>query len=352
MATIAMEQLGRLFISLQQVRGIPRMLDEAAPSLPCTLRESEVPRVFRERHINAGYRPIHQNWRYYFLSLFQRHNETINVWSHLLAALVVLMKFSQLSESVDFLWDPHAWPLFILLLSSFTYMTCSALAHLLSAKSELCHYSFFFLDYTGVAVYQYGSALVHFYYAIEEGWHTQVKGFFLPTAAFLSWLSCAGCCTGKYKSHMLPKWVRKLGQVVPSGLAYVWDISPVILRIYSCFPCAGDQAVSYHIYQVSFFLASALFFTYPLPEMWFPGRCNFLGQGHQVFHVFLALCTLAQIEASHLDYLARQPLYSRLHGDSSGFLIWALLAATALSSALTAVYARRKVCNIINSKDK
>lgn len=123
--------------------------------------------------------------------------------------------------------DPHAQPLFILLLAAFTYLGCSALAHLLSAKSELSHYTFYFLDYVGVAVYQYGSALAHFYYVVEEEWHAQVRSFFLPASAFLAWLSCTGCCYGKYASPSLPKFVHKLFQVVPSGLAYCLDISPV-----------------------------------------------------------------------------------------------------------------------------
>ncbi len=159
MATVVMEQIGRLFINAQQLRQIPRFLESAFPKLPCTVMVSDVPWVFRESHIFTGYRPPDQNWRYYFLTLFQRHNESLNVWTHLLASLIILVKFQELSETVDFLRDPHAQPLFILLLAAFTYLGCSALAHLLSAKSELSHYTFYFLDYVGVAVYQYGSAL-------------------------------------------------------------------------------------------------------------------------------------------------------------------------------------------------
>lgn len=50
-----------------------------------------------------------------------------------------------------------------------------------------------------------------------------------------------------------------------------------------------------------------------MPERWFPGSCHMFGQGHQVFHVFLVLCTLAQLEAVALDYEARRPIYEPLH---------------------------------------
>nr|XP_015203894.1 PREDICTED: membrane progestin receptor alpha-B-like [Lepisosteus oculatus] len=352
MATVVMEQISRLFINVQQIRQIPRLLESAFPTLPCTVQDVDVPWVFREPHIRTGYRPLHQSWRYYCLTLFQRHNEAVNVWTHLVAALVILVKFQQLAEMVDFLRDPHAQPLFIILLSSFTYLSCSALAHLLSARSELSHYTFFFLDYVGVAVYQYGSALVHFYYVIEKEWHASVRHFFLPLAAFLAWLSCAGCCYGKYMSCRLPKVVHKLFQVVPSGLAYCLDISPVLHRIWACSPqgCT-DQAVAYHQYQVLFFLVSAYFFAYPHPEKWFPGKCDFIGQGHQIFHVFLVLCTLAQIEAVKIDYVARRTLYERLHGDSTHDFS-ALFVFTACCSALTAFYMRNRVRAQIKEKEE
>ncbi|KAM3858103.1 progestin and adipoQ receptor family member VII, a [Diretmus argenteus] len=352
MATIVMERIGRLFISLQQVRQVPRMLKEAAPSMPGTLRDHEVPRYFRERYIHSGYRPLHQSWRYYFLSLFQRHNETVNIWTHLLGFLVVLVKFRQLAEMVDFTGDPHSWPLLILLLSSMIYMACSAAAHLLGSKSEFCHYIVFFLDYVGVAQYQYGSGVVHFYYAVEETWYRRVQGIFMPVTTVLCWLSCLGCCYGKYRNHSLPTWVRKLGQVAPSAVAYAWDSSPVFQRLLSWSTAGDDPALHFHFGQVAFFLSSAFFFTRPVPESWFPGRCDFVGQGHQLFHVFLALCTLSQIQASHLDYVGRRELYSRLHGSGDAALFLGLYVVTVVVCVFIVAVMISKVKQLLDCKAK
>ncbi|XP_037549509.1 membrane progestin receptor alpha-like [Nematolebias whitei] len=299
MATIVMESIGRVFISLQQIRQVPRMLREAAPSMPSTVRDIEVPPFFRERFICTGYRPLDQSWRYYFLSLFQRHNETINIWTHLLAFFLFLVKLRDLANTVDFISDPHSWPLLILIMSSLTYSVFSVTAHLLGGRSELCHYSFYFLDYVGVAQYQYGSAVVHFYYVVDESLHSSVCGLFMPTAAALSFLSCLGCCYGKYSSHSLSSGVRKVCQVVPSALAYIWDSSPVAKRLLS--GSNNDPAIAYHFGQVGFFLSCAFFFTFPLLERYLPGRCDFVGQSHQVFHVLLSCCTFCQINASYLS---------------------------------------------------
>uniref|UniRef100_A0A669D7K9 Progestin and adipoQ receptor family member VII, a n=1 Tax=Oreochromis niloticus TaxID=8128 RepID=A0A669D7K9_ORENI len=229
MATIVMESIGRVFISLQQIWQVPQLLTDAAPSMPSTVRDTEVPSYFRERYVCTGYRPLNQNWRYYFLSLFQRHNETLNIWTHLVAFLVLLIKLCQLTETVDFISDRHSWPLLILVLSSLTYSAFSVVAHLLGGKSDLAHYCFYFLDYVGVAQYQYGSAVVHFYYAVDESVHGLVSGIFMPTATILSCLSCLGCCYGRYCNHSLPTWIC---QVVLSALPFVWDISPRIKLLF------------------------------------------------------------------------------------------------------------------------
>lgn len=69
------------------------LLDRLLPSLPPTVRDVDVPPLFRERFILSGYRPVGLSWRCYVLSLFQIHNETLNVWSHLLVAVCVALRF-------------------------------------------------------------------------------------------------------------------------------------------------------------------------------------------------------------------------------------------------------------------
>ncbi|CAM4952820.1 unnamed protein product, partial [Rotaria socialis] len=48
---------------------------------------TDVPLVLTEPFILRGYRSTHQPWSYYWKSLFHKHNETINVWSHLIGIL-------------------------------------------------------------------------------------------------------------------------------------------------------------------------------------------------------------------------------------------------------------------------
>ncbi|XP_061753377.1 progestin and adipoQ receptor family member VII, a [Nerophis ophidion] len=352
MTTIAMDRIGRLFISLQQIKQAPRMLAEAAPSMPNTVRDADVPPFFRERFVRSGYRPLHQRWRYYFLSAFQRHNETVNIWTHLLALLVLLVKLRQAAEMVDFAGDRHSWPLLVLIVSAINYTVCSVVAHLLGGKSELCHYTFFFLDYVGVAQYQYGSVVVHYYYTVEEDFYSRVHRVFIPVAVLLSWCSCLGCCYGKYRNHSLPSWVRKVGQVTPSSLAYMWDISPVMHRLFSTPAGQDDPAAIYHLGHIGFFIGCAFFFAFPVLERIFPGRCDILGQSHQLFHLLLSCCTMFQIQASHLDYMGRREVYERLHGSGDAALLAGVYVLTWLVCLLIAAFMLWKTKRLLDRQAK
>ncbi|XP_042338920.1 membrane progestin receptor alpha-B-like, partial [Plectropomus leopardus] len=225
-------------------------------------------------------------------------------------------------------------------------------AHLLGSKSELCHYVFFFLDYVGVAQYQYGSAVGHFYYAVDEGLHRHVHGIFMQTASILSCLSCLGCCYSKYYNQSLPKRVCKVCQVVPSALAFFWDSSPVAKRLMSWSTASNDPALIYHFGQVAFFFSCTFFFIFPVLERCFPGRCDFVGHSHQVFHVLLSCCTLCQIHVYQLEYVYRRKLYSRLHRSNEAALFVQLYVVTLVVCALITAIMLRKAKQALDFKAK
>uniref|UniRef100_A0A3Q2VEK9 Progestin and adipoQ receptor family member VIII n=1 Tax=Haplochromis burtoni TaxID=8153 RepID=A0A3Q2VEK9_HAPBU len=245
-----------------------------------TVTASQVPSLFREPYILSGCRPVQQDWRCYLLSLFQKHNESLNVWTHLLAGPVLLLRWwanvDTLGCTLD---DVTSLPLLLFLVSSLTYLYLSAAAHLLQSHSERAHY-FFFLDYVGVACIK------------------RVGVIFLPGAAFFGWLSCTGCCYAKFRYRRPYPPQRKVCQLIPTGLAYVLDISPVAHRLLTV-SWSQEPSLPFHALQIACFLLSALFFSCSIPEPFFPGNCDFVGQGHQIFHVLLSLCTLSQLAGEH-----------------------------------------------------
>ncbi|XP_063336879.1 membrane progestin receptor beta-like isoform X1 [Pelmatolapia mariae] len=333
------------------------LLHRLLPSNPPTVRDVDVPPLFRERFILTGYRPTGMSWRCYALSLFQIHNETLNVWSHLLAAAFVVLRFMvfaimrgggilgfrlQGPEGEGFSVDASSLPLVLYVLSAVTYLSCSAAAHLLQSHSEQAHYSLFFLDYVGVAVYQYGCALALCLYSSNTAWRQSMLGqVFLPAAALLAWLSCTACCYAKLRFRRPYPLHRKLCQLIPMGVAYLLDISPVAHRL-ATHNWTGSPALPLHFLQVVLFMLSAFFFSCPVPERFSPGRFDIVGHGHQLFHILLSLCTLAQQEALFHDFLWRQPAMVREFGEERLLLACASFPCLTLCCALTALAMRRQ----------
>ncbi|XP_029985243.1 membrane progestin receptor beta [Sphaeramia orbicularis] len=308
-----------------------------------TVGASQVPSLFREPYILSGYRPVGQAWRCYVLSLFHKHNESVNVWTHLLAVPVLLFRWWAHVGSLGYTLDLASLPLGLFLLSALTYLFLSVSAHLLQSRSEQAHYFFFFMDYVGVAVYQYGCSLGHYFYTSEPAWRDSYVGrCFLQGTALLGWLSCAGCCFAKsrYRRPYPPR--RKLCQLIPTTAAYFLGISPVAHRLVTV-SWEREPWLVFHALQIASFLLSALFFACPIPERFYPGRFDLVGHGHQIFHLFLSLCTVCQLEALFHDYARRKEAVLGVFGE--GQLWWACLSFPGLSlgCVLTALMSMRQI---------
>lgn len=350
-----LQQLSTLTLSIKHCCRLPRFSDLIPSSLQSpspTVTDSQVPVLFREPYILSGYRPTHQDWRCYLLSLFQRHNESLNVWTHLLAAPVLLLRWWANAGALGFTLDAASLPLSVFLLSSLTYLFFSVAAHLLQSHSEHAHYFFFCLDYVGVAVYQYGCSLGHYFYSSESAWRESLIGpFFLHGALFFGWLSCAGCCFAKSRYQRPYPLGRKVCQLIPTSLAYLLDISPVAHRLFTV-SWTQEPSLPFHALQITFFLLSALFFSCPIPERFFPGRCDFVGQGHQIFHLFLSLCTVFQLEALFRDYARRRNEVVEVFGERQLWLACSSILALFLCCILTALITMKHVNKKLHRKQE
>jgi len=118
----------------------------------------EVPEYMQfNEFIRSGYR-ANFSWEMCLKSLFQMHNETGNIWSHLLGAL--LFFFFSLKALYQDLWEQPFWGgvCFITFLISAQYaFGTSTLYHLFMAHSEHTLCSFLRMDYSGIAALIVGS---------------------------------------------------------------------------------------------------------------------------------------------------------------------------------------------------
>ncbi|KAJ0027019.1 hypothetical protein NQD34_018019 [Periophthalmus magnuspinnatus] len=351
MSGFVLQRLTTITVSVKQFGRIPNLVQRLPSSLPSpkpTVSASQVPSLFREPYILTGYRPIHQNWYCYLLSLFQKHNESLNVWSHLLAAPLLLLRWWSHFGNLGYHLDISVLPLCLFIVSALICYFCSSVAHLFQSHSEHAHYYVFFMDYVGVAVYQYGCALGHYFYTSAPGWRASIFGqYFLHGTAFLGLMSSLGCCLAKSRYRKPYPLQRKICQIIPSSLAYFLGISPVVHRLLTV-SWEEEPSLNMHALQILFFLCSALFFSCPIPECFFPGKFDIFGHGHQIFHVLLSLTTLSQLEAFFQEYARNRENIVDIFGESQ--IWWACVSfpVLAISCLLVAVTSMKFMHNKLN----
>ena len=107
---------------------------------------TETDSLFVEPYIHTGFRPQHKPYSYYVKSLFTKHNETINAWSHYMGALYTLSLLIRYD-----LTDPYSWPILTGIFTATIMFFTSATAHLMHSKSQKFHMNCFLCDFAGIS---------------------------------------------------------------------------------------------------------------------------------------------------------------------------------------------------------
>ena len=254
----------------------------------------EVPVIFREPYIHTGYRPPGRNWWYYIGSLFQLHNETINIWSHLLAAVYFTYWAYYLGQwQLDYREDPLTWAVLGFTVGTVGYTLLSALAHLLHAKSAQSHFLCYQLDYVGICLDLQGSGIAAYFLVGDVHFHKAYNGWvFLLLNALWAVAVCGGCSISKLGYRRPYSFVSKLWRLIPGLLSAVCGSLPVFYRTYSWLSSgattAEDGKLLMMVYvNMAWTTLGVFFFITYIPERYAPGCFDIFGHSHSLFHLIL-----------------------------------------------------------------
>ncbi|OWF44004.1 membrane progestin receptor alpha-B-like [Mizuhopecten yessoensis] len=270
-----------------------------------TLHRDDVHSVFHEPAIVKYYRPTNQPWRYYLISLFKIHNETGNVWTHLIGFIVMWVAIGNLFISYDVWTERHSWPMLVFGLCCMVTTMTSTCVHLLHSKSIYHHYSLFLIDYIGVTVYGFGTGIQTFYACSDIYTYEYMKSVYLPILTLVTWINFIVLCLanvrlGNNDCDIKRKLVMIAMQLV-QGIVVTLPIAARYIRCYFNDTCLVSSL--YHLSTIYIFLfISAFFFGSNFPEKLFPGKCDILGQGHQIFHVISVANQMWQLHSMRLDH--------------------------------------------------
>ncbi|XP_027331525.1 heptahelical transmembrane protein 1 [Abrus precatorius] len=283
------------------------------------------------------------NWplKVAFFSLFRWHNETLNVWTHLIGfflflglTLANLMKprvvdllelftrsfsssaeknvshnIKDLFQGTTLLFDlKHQvplpiqleatalviarWPFFVFLAGSMFCLFSSSMCHLFCCHSHDLNLFLWRLDYVGIAVMIITSFFPQIYYVFLCEPHWQIiylagitaMGLFTIATMLSPTLS-----TGKYRAFR-------------AMLFCSMGLFGIVPAVHACFVNWSNPkrnvTLAYESTMALSYLTGTLFYVTRIPERWKPGWFDLAGHSHQLFHVLVVVGALAHYAAT------------------------------------------------------
>ncbi|CAN1325980.1 Heptahelical transmembrane protein 3 [Linum perenne] len=242
-------------------------------------------------------------------SVFSWHNETLNIWTHLLGFLIFagltvqdLQEFDGLSKQIGLEGIPQ-WPWFVYLAGAMGCLICSSLSHLLACHSKTFNLFFWRLDYAGISLMIVSSFYAPIYYIFNC--IPTARFFYLSTITIVGALAIVTLLSPALSSPNYRRFratlflVMGFSGVVPAGHAVylLWD-HPIV-----------SISVLLEVIMAVLYAAGTGFYVSRIPERWKPGAFDIAGQSHQIFHVFVVLAAVAHSFATLIvmDFRQRSP---------------------------------------------
>uniref|UniRef100_A0A1J3CQ61 Heptahelical transmembrane protein 3 n=1 Tax=Noccaea caerulescens TaxID=107243 RepID=A0A1J3CQ61_NOCCA len=278
-----------------------------------------------------------------FLSAFSWHNETLNIWTHLLGFLIFMWltvvsslettelglagifngmygaRISLSSNQTLLHHDPNVtqhislqssqgevnnhnnnhqeavipkWPWFVYLAGAMACLICSSVSHLLACHSKRFNLFFWRLDYAGISLMIIASFFAPIYYAFSC--NPYFRFLYLSSISILGLLSTVtllapALSTPRFRPFRANLFLAMgFSGVIPAShvLCLYWGHPNVFI------------ALGYELATAVSYALGVVFYVSRVPERWKPGAFDIAGHSHQIFHVFVVLGALVHCVAT------------------------------------------------------
>ncbi|XP_052768975.1 membrane progestin receptor beta-like [Mya arenaria] len=307
-----------------------------------TLSVEHVPYVLHEPAILSGYRLLHRPWKYYLFSLFQFHNETVNVWTHLIGCFIILHKMYGYVNEFTFNVDHVLTTLLLFGTTCIVGLFTSAMVHLLHSKSCYIHFVAFMTDYIGATICSFGSGISGIYGSSDEAFYHVMEPFYITLLFVSSYLNFVNLCVAKlWYGHDPHNLNRKYMFIIGMGMQATINAAPFLPRYSDCF--YDDQcsiaSLNYLTAIQIIFVLEALAFAAHQPEKKWPGKFDIVGHGHQIFHVLIVINHVLQLDCMYNDHVSG----IIDHSKPNGMLVLVTMVTLYVAKGITLWYLTRQV---------
>ena len=265
-------------------------------ALPDWLKDNEF--------IRGSYRAPTLSFRGCFRSVFRLHNETWNIWTHLVGFLffmVLVMGVFVFGDYITGMFEDVEisslpWSEQVMLAFFFggaiICLLCSTLFHILHNHSKKVSSLFSRFDYSGIAFLITGSSIPAYYYGFYCTWKLQ----YLHIGVLV--VLCAVCLTiSMWSKFNTPKYrVFRYLVFVLFGLYGAIPFVHIYFR--------DGYALASHAYALwgivimaALYIGGGALYAFRIPERFWPGKFDIWASSHQIFHVCVVTAALVHYNA-------------------------------------------------------
>jgi adiponectin receptor len=246
-------------------------------------------------YIHSGYRPASNSYKKSAHSLTYIHNETVNIYTHLLGAITGVFGSFLLYNVLHSRYET-ANRQDILVFSAFFLgligcLSCSAAFHLFSNHSARIQKFGNQLDYLGIVLLIWGSFVPSIYYGFTAN----------PELVTLYWGMITSIGAATAAATMMPLFRTPTWRPVRAAMFVGMGLSAVVpvfhgLRMYGYAYMQEAIGVDWLVTQGALYILGAGIYAARVPEKWAPGRFDIVGSSHQIFHVLVLLAAAAHLK--------------------------------------------------------
>ncbi|MCJ1313278.1 hypothetical protein MMC25_006955 [Agyrium rufum] len=253
------------------------------------LTYDKLPEWYQENpSIQRGYRPESRSYHECISSWTYPHNESLNIYTHLLPAIIfvlgpwLLIRYFQTHYPEASFGD--YLPIMFFVFTSTMCLGCSAMYHTFSSHSMEISHRCLHIDFGGIVLATLGNFVsgIHVAFYYEPG----LQKMYWAMITILSLVTVGLVTNSKIKGREW-RWLRTSAFVV-TGLSGFAPIAHSLMR-YGLQLSWEQSGLPYYLLEGVLFLCGALIFSMRIPEIIKPGRFDIYGSSHQIFHVLVVL---------------------------------------------------------------
>lgn len=264
-------------------------LDEFSKTECATTEYREQPDWLKENHyLHCGHRRPTYSFMVCIRSIFQLHNETVNIWTHLIGGLYFAQLCLQLFHSI--LPPLDKWIIGLFLASATACHIISSLYHTFNCHSEHISKLCSRMDYCGIISLITFSFVPWIHYGFYQ--YPTLKIIYLICVITMGLMGVNILMQDKFNQQSY-RWLR-VSVFILFGTSGVIPAFHWLSLNYDAF--FVEASLRYSFYRLlamgALYLIGTMLYAFRIPERYFPGRCDIWWHSHQLFHVFVSAATL------------------------------------------------------------